>query len=228
MARLPRLVVPGQAHYLILRAHDSVAAQGICADATDRETLMGALREAAAAEGVRVHAYSVLPAELHLLATPEQPLGLGRFVQALGRRYVTAYNRKRQRAGTLWEGRFRCAVVEPGPNRLAVMLLIDGISTEPDCSSASHRSGGLRETLLSDLPEIWQLGNTPFDREAAYRSRLEVGLSAETAGALRKSALGGWAIGSNAFITSLATPSTRGSVRPASPRPRGRPRLKPG
>lgn len=226
MARLPRLVIPGQAHYLILCAHDSLATQGICTDASDRDDLLAALREAAGTEDVRVHAYAILPGELQLLATPVTGLGLGRFVQALGRRYVSAYNRKRQRSGTLWDGRFRCAVVEPGPQRLSVMRLIDSQTPDAGMSSAGHHCGSAREALLQDLPEIWTLGNTPFEREAAYRELLASGLSAEQSRALRKATLGGWAIGSPAFLASLAALSPSGPVRPAAPRPRGRPRLK--
>ena len=49
MARLPRLVVPGEAHYLILRAHSGLGAVGICTDAVDRHACLAALQEAAAA-----------------------------------------------------------------------------------------------------------------------------------------------------------------------------------
>jgi putative transposase len=220
MARLPRLVVPGQAHYLILRGHGGLAAAGICTDASDREAFTTALREAAGTEAVHLHAYAVLPAELHLLATPVKAESLGRMVQALARRYVSAYNRRHNRSGTLWDGRFRCAVVEPGPHRLAALQLVDALPAEPGASSAGHRTGGSRIAMLVDPPEVWQLGNTPFDREAGYRALLAAGLPAEQAAHMRARALGGWVIGSAAFAATLAETMSR----PAAPRPRGRPR----
>jgi len=216
MARLTRLVLPGQAHYLIQRGH---SAQPVFADATDRAAFMAALREAAAAEHVAVHAYALADTEVQLLATPEQAPALGRMVQAVSRRYVSAYNRRHGRSGTLWDGRFRCAVVEPGATRLAVLRLIDGVSAEAGITSAGHRLGGAREPLLTDLPEIWALGNTPFDREAAYGQLLAQGLAAREAEALRRAALGGWAAGSAAFAAQVAETA----ARPALPRPRGRP-----
>ena len=224
MARLPRLVLPGEAHYLIQRAQAGLGEAGICADAVDRAAFAGALREAAAAEGVQVHAYALLPSELQLLATPALAPALGRMVQALGRRYVSAYNRRHGRRGTLWEGRFRCAVVEPGATRLAVLRLIDGQPVvDAGLSSAPHRNGGPRDPLLQDPPEVWQLGNTPFEREAAYRALLAQGLPHAQAEALRLAALGGWAAGSASFAAGVA----KAAARPARPRPRGRPRLAP-
>ena len=222
MARLPRLIVPGHAHYLILRGQVARSEPGICWDDEDRETLLAMLREAALNEAVQIHAYAVLPTELQLLATPARDDALGRMVQGLGRRYVTAYNRRHGRRGTLWDGRFRCAVVEPGEQCLSVLQLIDGQAESPAVTSAAHRTGGARQALLSDIPEVWALGNTPFEREAAYRGLLANGLGQATRDRLRLSVLGGWAIGSAAFIAALNGRTSR----PALPRARGRPRKK--
>ena len=219
MARLPRLVLPGHAHYMIQRAHGSLAGRGVFADAADRATYTAALREAAAAERVQVHAYALLDDEVQLLATPAEATALGRMVQALARRYGSAYNRRHQHRGSLWDGRFRCAVLEPGATRLAALQLVDGRSAEGGVTSASHRTGGAREPLLTDPPEVWALGNTPFEREAAYRALLAQGLPASQAEALRQAALGGWAAGSSAFASAVA----EACARPARPRTRGRP-----
>ncbi len=220
MARLPRLVVPGEAHYLILRAHSGLGAAGLCTDAADRSACLAALQEAAAAERVQIHAYALLPTELQLLATPAQAQGLSRLVQGLGRRYGSAYNRRQGRRGTLWDGRYRCAVVEAGATRLNALRLIDGLSAEPGVTSAEHHTGGTRSALLRDLPEIWALGNTPFEREAMLRTLLAQELPAAVVEGLRLSALGGWAAGSAAFAAEVAATC----ARPTRPRPRGRPR----
>lgn len=214
MARLPRCVVPGQAHYVILRGHNG---QPVFADDADRRACIDALREAAAAQRVAVHAYALPDTAVHLLLTPPDSAALSRTMQAFGRRYVSAYNRVHARSGTLWDGRFRCAVVEPGPWRLAAALLIDGFGGP---TSAAHRTGGAREAWLQELPEIWHLGNTPFEREAMYRTLLVQGLSASQAATLRDGAVGGWAIGSAEFVAQLSAQTDR----PQRPRPRGRPR----
>ncbi|MDP1901348.1 MAG: transposase [Rubrivivax sp.] len=217
MARLPRLEIAGQAHLVIQRSNGGQAA---FADRQDRQAFVAALREAAAAAKVQVHAYALLGTEVQLLLTPAERGALGRAVQALGRRYVSAYNRRHGRAGTLWDGRFRAAVMEPGPTRLAALQAVDAASSEPGFTSAGHRTGAGRDPMLVDPPEFWQLGNTPFERDAAYRARLAEGVAPAVVEWLRQAALGGWAAGSEAFAAEVAA----AAARPARPRPRGRPR----
>jgi putative transposase len=223
MARLPRLEWPGQMHYVILRGHGALAAAGVFADLADRQAFVAALREAAMSEAVRVHGYALLHDEAQLLVTPVAPGALGRLMQAVGRRYVSAYNRRHGHRGSPWAGRFHSAVVEAGDLALAALRLVDGASSETGATSAGHRSGAAREAWLSDPPEIWALGNTPFEREAAWRTLLAQGSPPAQAAALRRAALGGWALGSAAFIAA----AERATERAASPGPRGRPRKTP-
>lgn len=221
MARLPRLVVAGQAHYVIQRGHSG---HPVFADDADRQQFMAALREASAAERVQLHAYALLASEVHLLVTPETAAALSRMMQALGRRYVSAYNRRHGRTGTLWDGRFRCAVVEPGAARLDVLRLIDGLAADPGAdlaaSTATTRADSTVGGLLLNTPEYWQLGNTPFEREAAYRALLVAGLPDKRQLALRQAALGGWVAGRASFAAELEA----ALKRPMSPRAPGRPR----
>ena len=220
MARLPRLALDAHPHWLIQRGHN---ASPVFVDSVDRRVYLEALREASAAAQVRLHAYALLDNEVHLMATPTQASNLSRMMQSLGRRYVSAHHRRHGGSGTLWEGRFRCAVVEPGGFALEVLALIDalpGDSAPPDQSSQAHRSGGPAQPMLLDPPEYWPLGNTPFERQLAWRERLIEGQGSARATQLLTTALGGWALGSAAFAARVAEQAQRA----ASPRPRGRPR----
>lgn len=223
MARLPRLEWPGQLHYLVLRGHGALAGPGVFTDAVDRQAFVAALRGSAVAEAVRVHAYALLHDEAQLLVTPTESGALGRLMQGVGRRYVSAYNRRHQHRGGLWAGRFHCAAVEAGETALVALRLVDGASAEVGATSAASRTGSPREAWLVDLPEVWALGNTPFEREAAYRRLLAQGVAPAQAESLRRAALGGWAWGSSAFLAA----AEQATSRPAAPRARGRPR-KPG
>jgi putative transposase len=221
MARLPRLEWPGQTHCLQLRAHGALAGPGVVITDTDRNAFVHAVHAAAAAVSVRVHAYAALPERVLLLATPSESGALGRMVQAISRRYVVDYNRRHAHRGTVWDGRFRSAVIEPGTWRLAALCWVDGQSAEPGMTSASGRVGAAGEGFVVDPPEFWQLGNTPFDREAAYRQRLAQGLTATQLETLREAVQGGWVVGSPSFTDE----AERATGRPARPRPRGRPRV---
>ncbi len=216
MARLPRLCLAGQAHWLIQRAHPG---SRVFVDDTDRALYLAALQTVAASEQVRVHAYALLDAEVQLLATPTSAQGLSRLMQSLGRRYVSAHHRKYGGSGTLWDGRFRCAVVQAGATLLDVMCLLDGGSADPMATSLAHHSGECPAPWLADPPELWRLGNTPFDRQGAWRKRVAEGLPTARAAALRAAAWGGWAVGSASFAAEVSA----AAARPALPRARGRP-----
>ena len=90
-------------------------------------------------------------------------------------------------------------------------------------SSARCHLGLERQPLLSDCPALWALGNTPFEREAAYRQLLDEGLPTDQARALGQASRQGWAVGDADFLAELA----RHTDRPLAPRPRGRPRRRP-
>jgi putative transposase len=217
MARLPRLTLAGHAHAVLQRG---AGTQPVFADDTDRQTYLHALREAMVSERCAVHAFALHDHEVRLLATPESADGLGRLMQAVGRRYVSAYHRRHGGAGSLWAGRFRSAVVEAGPVLLDALLWVDGSLLQASHSSVGHRSDGPRWPWLSDPPEYWKLGNTPFEREDRWRQLMEQGLPAARAAQLQAAVWGGWALGDEAFSREVAASSDR----PSRPRARGRPR----
>ena len=221
MARLPRLALAEQAHWVIQRGHSGRA---VFSDAADRQTYREALRHAATAERVQVHAYALLDNEAHLLLTPPSATALSRTMQSIGRRYVSAHHRRHGGNGTLWEGRFRCAVVEPGAALLDVLTLLDGFEGDGFVTSLDHRVGATDDTLLVDPPEYWQLGNTPFERHAAWRRRVAEGPDPHRRAPLLAAALGNWVLGSAAFAAEVG----QRAARPTAPRPRGRPRSRAG
>ena len=226
MARLPRLALAGQAHLVSLYGHSG---QAVFVDDEDRRAFLAALREAAMQHQVAVQAYVLLDNHVHLLATPRSADGLGALMQGLGRRYGAGFNRRHQRQGSLWAGRYRATVLQAGPRLLDAMLFIDGhgqrsgLGTEPQdhpWSSARHHLGLWRDPVVTEGPAWWALGNTPFEREAAYRQWLADGLPRGQAQALAAAVRQGWAVGDAGFVADLQ----QHTARPLQPRPRGRPR----
>ena len=225
MARLSRLSLPGELHHVVQRGHDR---QPVFRDDTDRLDFLQALRDQSHEQRVGVHAYALLDTEVHLLVTPASEGGLGRLMQGLGRRYVAAHNRRHGRGGTLWEGRYRASLIESERFLSAAVLLAwlpvqAGLTAEPAAwrwSSARHQLGMLRDPVIVDHASYWRLGNTPFDRELAFRHALEQGLSQRDTDELLSAALKSWAVGSPSFLARLAALTDR----PLAPRPRGRPR----
>ena len=226
MARLPRLAVPGHPHLIIQRGHNR---QPVFQDEADYRTYLDTLREYALTYKLTVHAYALLPAEVYVLATPADEPALSRTMQSLGRRYVAWYNRQHDRTGALWEGRFRAGVVEARSSLLACTVFVEtlaqrrGLVGQPDdwpWSSLAHHGGRRADPLIAEHALWWELGNTPFDREVAYRRLFERGVSETQARHIEDAAAKGWALGSPAFVNALAAQVPR----PLAPRPRGRPR----
>jgi putative transposase len=216
MARLPRLAWPGQPHCLL---QQSVHGQPLTLDDHDRDHLLSTLGEAAAQQRVLLWGYALLPQSLHLVACPESAEGLSRMMQTLGRRTVVAFNRRHGRSGALWAGRFRTAVVEPGEWLLAALARVDRLALEAGApGSAAHHLGQRRDALLADPPALWLLGNTPFERESAWRTRLEAGATAREAEVAR-AVQGAGAAGSAAYLAAAEAELGRPLLR----RRRGRP-----
>jgi putative transposase len=217
MARLPRLVLPGLAHLVSLDAHDGRLPFAL---ADDCMAFLDMLREACTIEAVTGVAYAFSEKSVHLVLRPSTLTGLSAVMQAVGRRFVSGFNRRHGLHGTLWKGRFRASALEPGRWTLAALVWVDGLPGAAGWSSAAMRSSGESRPGWSHPPEYWALGNTPFEREARFRQMLEEGCSEATGRALLAGLSGGWPVGSPEFIGTLS-----GSIsRPSAPRRPGRPR----
>jgi putative transposase len=149
-------------------------------------------------------------------------------MQALGRRYVAWFNHKYERTGTLWEGRFRAGLIESEHYFFACMRYIElnplraGIcanGADFAWSSCAHHLGRRHDSLVSDHALFWAMGNTPFEREVAYRSLLEQGVAEAERLRFTTAVLKGLPLGSVGFMQQLAQQVSR----PLLPRGRGRP-----
>lgn len=227
MARLARLGVGGWPHLVVQPVQDG---QMLWRDAEDAQALHAALQESARQHDVAVHAYRLAaPGEsggLMLVLTPQTDEALGLFMQAVGRRYVAGYNRRHGRQGSLWAGRFRSTVLDPAQYLLDAIQWVEQPAWPPVAgargrtSSLPHHLGSGSDPLVTTAPAFWALGNTPFDREGAWRQRLGHGLSATQAQALSEAVNKGWALVPAAQLPHLA----KLTDRRLQPKPRGRPR----
>ena len=209
MALLPRLTIPDYPHHIIQRGNNRGA---IFSSDADYQMLLVLLDENAHKFGVALHAYVLMGNHFHLLATPTTEEGLPQMMQAIGRRYVRYFNDSQARSGTLWEGRYRSTVIEAERYLLACMVYIDlnpvraGLASEAGnypWSSYGHYAGLRTDRVVAPHRLYWALGNTPFAREAAYVELVHAGTTLEQQEALTQSALSGWALGGENFVTNL-------------------------
>ena len=244
MARQARFCRPGRAHLVRLQAAPGASP---LATSAQRDQFVLWMAQGLGLASVRLHGYAVLPEAVLLLLTPQSAADLSRYVQGLARRASRARStmsaESAESAGAsppiqrapAWAGRFQSTLVQPGDWELAAMVWIDRAADRADLAGASAwtwsslaahcgevPSGGARPPLLSAPDAYWQLGNTPFAREAAYRERLAHGVAPPQCQSLEAALRSGLAAGDAAFLTELESESGR-RLAPAR---RGRPRMK--
>src|SRR5690349_1397071 len=108
MPRSPRVVMPGVPMHITQRGVDR------CPTFLTPEDFAYYRRALALAQervSCGVHAYVLMSNHVHLLITPNDASGPARLMRLLGHLYVRYFNDRYQRTGTLWEGRFRSALV---------------------------------------------------------------------------------------------------------------------
>jgi putative transposase len=225
MARQPRLVLPDQPHHVLQRGNDN---QPIFRDDDDHRRFLEFLRESAKFYRVAIHAYVLMPNHVHLLATPADEDGLAAMMQKVGRLYVPWFNNKYGRSGTLFQGRFRTSVIDANAYFLACVRYIElnpqrnQLAFDPleyPWSSYAHHAGVRPDPLITDHAKYWELGNTPFQREAAYIELAQQGMSGQELDAINAAVLKGAPLGSHAFMLELER-KTKRQILPAK---RGRP-----
>ena len=157
---------------------------------------------------------------------------LGLALQAMGRRYVRSYNDRHAERGALFDGRYRAAILEPDSAFLGALQFVEtqpvraglvAAAEDYRWSSFRHHAGFASDPTLKDHSLYWALGNTPFERQVAYRAAVHAGLASADVARFDKALAGGWVVGSDAFVRAIAPLCSR---RPMPVRA-GRPRLNP-
>jgi putative transposase len=221
MARWSRLTVPGIPLHVTQRGNNRVP---IFLDDLDRGQFREYLRHACAAEGCGIHAYALMTNHVHLLVTPSTVSSASRMMQIVGRRYVRYFNARHQRSGTLWEGRFKSALVDTSAYFLTCSRYIDlnpvraGLVTAPhefEWSSYLCLGYARNDPLLTLHPEYLQLGHTTTQRCAAYRTHCGEETPLHRYDSIRRATRGGCALGEGEFQSRMSQllrrPVTRAS-----------------
>ncbi|MGQ0666059.1 MAG: REP-associated tyrosine transposase [Nitrospiraceae bacterium] len=108
MARPLRIEFPGAVYHITSRGN---ARQDIVVDDRDRTQFLAGLAQVVDRHGWRCHAYCLMDNHYHLLVETPAP-NLSQGMRQLNGPYTQAYNRRHQRVGHLFQGRFTAILVE--------------------------------------------------------------------------------------------------------------------
>ena len=205
MPRPKRICIPGLPHHVVQRGNNGQATFYLRDDYTK---YMALLSEASTKHDVVVHAFALMTNHVHLLMTPSSSDGLSLTMQSLGRCFVTYINKAYERTGTLWEGRFKCSVIDTERYCLECYRYIDlnpsraGMVTDPvdyDWSSYHHNAMGVANGLLTPHDIYLKLGTTMQTRTTRYRHLLTDVLDSESVNNIRHGIRKGLPVGSERF-----------------------------
>ena len=226
MPRRSRIVAAGFPMHVILRGIDRAAiffAEG------DYRMFLGTLAALAESESIRVHAYVLMTNHVHLLITPRTDRGPAQLMKRLGQRYVQHINRTYRRTGTLFEGRFRSAVIETDGYLFACQRYIElnpvrasMVRTPEDYRWSSYRCNalGVADPVITPHPLYLDLADADEARRSRYCGFFADALSPDMLTALRDATNGGFVLGSQRFQKQIATMVGRRTWPGTSGRPR--------
>ncbi|HEV8609609.1 MAG TPA: transposase [Thermoanaerobaculia bacterium] len=120
MARPPRLQAPGAIHHITARGNER---RDIFRDDSDREDYIERIARYRARFGVRLYAFCLMPNHVHL-ALEQDPGSLSDFMHALQSSYTQAFNRRHERVGHLFQGRYKSFLVDSDRYFLALVRYI--------------------------------------------------------------------------------------------------------
>jgi len=183
MTRKARCFFPGVPVHLIQRGHN----KGRCFfDERDFQVYLGMLAQIASDQRCFIHAYVLMTNHVHMLLTGEDLQSPSLLMKNLGQRYVQYVNRKQERRGTLWEGRFHSCTVLDERYLLTCYLYIEsnpvraGMVAQPGdytWSSYRHNAEGIESSFVAPHSVYRRLGRDEQSCRATYRGLFETPLN---------------------------------------------------
>ena len=122
MARKVRIFVEDTAQHVILKSIDNIT---LFKEKQDYIMFLEILKELSLSHDMALHSYILMPQYFEFLATPKHTTALSKYMQSLGRKYVGYFNKKYNRTGTLWEGRYKASLIEDKNYLFEVMRYIE-------------------------------------------------------------------------------------------------------
>jgi len=151
MARKPRLYTDSQIYHIILRGNNQ---QNLFYDDMDRSFLISRISKYSKELNIDIYGYCLMDNHIHiLLGNANKYLSL--FVQKLANSYVFYFNRKYERSGHLFQGRFKS---EPVDNDVYFKTVLRYILQNPEKGMnkdfTNYSWSSYKEICKSKYPKI--------------------------------------------------------------------------
>jgi putative transposase len=171
MARKPRIHYPGAVYHVVVRGN---ARQEIFFSVADRFHFLSLLQDGLERYDHRVHAFCLMPNHIHLaMQVGEVPLS--RIMQNLCFRYTQRTNRRQDRVGHLFQGRYKAVLVDGDSYLLELVRYLHlnpvraGMVGSPEEYPWSSHLAYLGEKKLTWLTRDWVLSQFSSRRSRARK-----------------------------------------------------------
>ena len=166
MARKVRIFVENKSQHIMLKGLNDLS---IFKDKSDYKTFMDMLELLSSNYDVEIHSYLLKPSYFEFLLTPKYEYSLSKFMQSLGRNYVGFYNKKYNRTGTIWEGRYKSSLVEDENFLFDVMKYIENNPLGEDTFSSMEKNLlNKKDSIVTQHKLYKKLGYTDLQRIEQY------------------------------------------------------------
>ena len=209
MPRPKRLNVPGMPQHVVQRGNN----RQVCFhDIYDYRLYLSLLARSSSKHECQIHAYVLMSNHVHLLITPEIKDGVSLLFRDMGRDYVRRFNKRYERSGTLWEGRFKSSLVDSDRYLLACYRYIElnpvrarivGDPSSYHWSSFQANGLGQSNRLVTPHKSWLALGSDDRERRLRYLDLFDTRISTDQMSRIRAGIAKGIPTGSDEFVKHL-------------------------
>jgi len=159
MSRMQRLIMNNASYHIMVRGNQK---QITFIEEKDFAKYLDLLRHYKREYGFKLYGYCLMPNHVHLILEVEDGIDLSKIMQGLNQAYTLWFNKKYEKVGHLWQGRYKSMVIQKNKYMLDCLEYVElnpiraNISKSPfdyPWSSWKARLGYMKDGLL-DAPEL--------------------------------------------------------------------------
>lgn len=166
MARKTRVFIADMPQHIILKSISDIT---IFQDNEDYVTFLSMLQNLATNTKIAIHSYLLMSGFVEFLVTPQNGEALPKFMQSLGSQYVRYFNKKYNRSGTLWKGRYKASLVQEEIYLFDVMIHIEKKAYSQSSFSSIKKNLYCQKNPIVTYHKLYkQLGFTDKQRCKKY------------------------------------------------------------
>jgi len=210
MPRTSRIIIANYPHHIIQRGHNR---QAVFTSEGDFLYYLATLQEWKDIYECRIYAYCLMANHVHLVIEPgENVHDLSRLMKRLAGRQTRYVNKRHNRSGTLWEGRFKSSAISTDEYLLACCRYVElnpvraGIVSDPAdyrWSSYGAKIGAQENDWLDYDPCYLRLAESDQKRAEKYASWIKETVLSEEWDLIRTSLQRGQLTGGPRFIDEI-------------------------